>query len=152
MNVRLAAQVWSSTVSKTLTTSWSCWYYKVLLVNNSFFDIMNIRNIRSHEFKRKPFLAPVTSVNDDWFGWLQDVFLKYFEDWLTSIWQRPGNFSRNARRNMFISSQTFEGRKITVHSIIEAVSSATSCQKCFGRMVLSRPTWKLLWSAESNWC
>ena len=152
MNVRLAAQVWSSTVSKTLTTSWSCWYCKVLLVNNSFFDIMNIRNIRSHEFKRKPFLAPVTSVNDDWFGWLQDVFLKYFEDWLTSIWQRPGNFSRNARRNMFISSQTFEGRKITVHSIIEAVSSATSCQKCFGRMVLSRPTWKLLWSAESNWC
>ena len=152
MNVRLAAQVLSSTVSKTLTTFWSCWYCDVLLVNNSFFDIMNIRNIRSHEFKRKPFLTPFTSVNDDWFGWLQDVFLKYFEDWLTSIWQRPGNFSRNARRNMLISWQTFEGRKITVHSIIEAVPSATSCQKCFDRKVLSRTTWKLLWSAESNWC
>ena len=49
---------------------------------DSFFDIMNIRNIQSHEFERKPFLVPFTSVNDDRFGWLQNVFLKYFEDWL----------------------------------------------------------------------
>ena len=49
---------------------------------------MNIRNIQSHEFERKPFLAPFISVNDDQFGWLQNVFLKYFEDWLTSIEQR----------------------------------------------------------------
>ena len=47
--------------------------------------------------------------------------MKYFEDWLLSIEQRPGNFSRNARSNMFISWQTFEGLKITVHLIIEAV-------------------------------
>ena len=86
-----------------------------------FFDIMIIRYIQSHEFERKPFLAPFTSVNDDRFGWLQNVFLKYFEDWLTSIEQRPGNFSRNARSNMFVSWQTFEGLKITVHSNIEAV-------------------------------
>ena len=82
---------------------------------------MNIRNIESHEFERKLFLAPFTSVNDDRFDWLQNVFLKYFEDWLTSIKQHPGNFSRNARSNMFISWQTFEGLKITVHSIIQAV-------------------------------
>ena len=88
---------------------------------DSFFDIMNIRNIQSHEFKRKPFLAHLTLVNDDRFGWLQNVFLKYFEDWLTSIEQRPGNFSRNARSNMFIFWQTFEVLKITVHSIIEVV-------------------------------
>ena len=105
---------------------------------------MNIRNIQSHEFERKPFLALFTSVNDDWFGWLQNIFLKYFEDWLTSIEQRPGNFSRNARSNMFISWQTFVGLKIIVHSIIEAAISLfmilPSCQICFERKVLSRPT------------
>ena len=84
---------------------------------------MNIRNIQSHEFERKPFLAPSNSVNDDRFGWLQNVFLKYFEDWLTSIEQRPGNLSRNAHSNMFISWQTYVGLKITIHSIIEAVKS-----------------------------
>ena len=47
---------------------------------DSFFDIMNLRNTESHEFERKPFLARFTSVNDDQFGWLQNVFLKYFED------------------------------------------------------------------------
>ena len=93
---------------------------------DSFFDIMNMCNIQSHEFERKPFLALFTSVNDDRFGWLQNVFLKYFEDWLaglltSTIEQRPGNFSRNARSNMFISWQTFEGLKIIVQSIIEAV-------------------------------
>ena len=83
---------------------------------DGFFDIMNIRNIQSQEFKRKPFLAPFTSISDDRFGWLQNFFLKYFEDWLTSIEQGPGNFSRNARNCMFISWQTFEDLKITVHS------------------------------------
>ena len=83
---------------------------------------MNIRNIiQSREFERKPFLAPFTSVNDDRFDWLQNVFLKYFEDWLMSIEQHPGNFSRNARSNILISWQTFEGLKITVHLIIQAV-------------------------------
>ena len=111
---------------------------KFCLLMNSFFDIMNIRNIQSHKFERKPFLDSFTSVNDDRFGWLQNVFLKYFEDWLTSIEQRPGNFSRNARSNMFISSQTLVGLKITVHLIIEA--SATSFQIYFDGKVLSRPT------------
>ena len=49
------------------------------------------------------------------------MFLKYFEDWSTSIEQRPGNFSRDTRSDMFISCQTFEGLKITAHSIIQTV-------------------------------
>ena len=115
MNVKLA-QVLSSTVSKTLTSYGppeAAGTAKFCLLMDSFFDIMNIRNIQSHEFERKPFLGPFTSVSDDWFGWLQNFFLKYFEDWLASIQQRPGNFSRNAHSNMFISLQTFEGLKIT---------------------------------------
>ena len=88
MNVKLAAQILSSTVSKTLTSYGlpeAAGTAKFCLLMDGFFDIMNIRNIQSHEFERKPFLAPFTSVNDDWFGWLQNVFLKYFKDWLTSI-------------------------------------------------------------------
>ena len=99
--------------------------------------MMNIPNILSHEFERKPSLAPFTSVNDDRFGWLQNVFLKYFENWLTSIEQRPGNFSRNARSNMFISWQTIEGLKITVHSIKEAVKILLQHHV---KYLLSRPT------------
>ena len=119
----------SSTVSKTLTsygppeaagTATFC------LLMDSFFDIMNIRNIQSHELERKPFLARFTSVIDDRFGWLENVFLKYFEDWL-----------RNARSNRFIPWQTSEGLKITVHSIVEA---RKFLQICFERKVLSRPT------------
>ena len=55
------------------------------------------------------------------FGWLQNVFLKY-EDWLESIEQCSGNFSRNIRSNLCVSWQTFEGLQITVHSIVEAVN------------------------------
>ena len=124
MNVTLAAQLLSSTFSKTLTSYGppeSAGTANFCLLMDGFFDIMIIRYIQSHEFERKSFPAPFTSVNDDRFGWLQNVFLKNFEDWLTSIEQRPGNFSRNARSNMFVSWQTFEGLKITVHSIIEAV-------------------------------
>ena len=65
-------------------------------------------------------LAPFTSVNDPRFSWLRNVFLKYFPDWLNSVEQRQGNFTKDARQNMFISSQTYEGLKITVNSIIEA--------------------------------
>ena len=124
-SIKLAAQVLSSTISKTWTSygppkATSTAKFCLLMV--SFFDIMSIRNIQSHhEFERKPFLAPFTSVNDHRFGWLQNVFLKYFGDWLASIKQSSGNFSRNTCSDMFISWRTFEGLKITGHSIIDAV-------------------------------
>ena len=47
--------------------------------------------------------------------------MQYFEDWLTSVEQRLGNFSRNAKGKMFISQQTYEGFKITINSVIEKV-------------------------------
>ena len=68
MNVKLAAQVLSSTVSKILTSYGpleAAGTAKFCLLIDGFFDIMNIRNIQSHEFKRKQFLAPFTPVKDD---------------------------------------------------------------------------------------
>ena len=82
---------------------------------------MNIRDINSHKFELKPSLLPFSRVDNPRSSWLRNVFLQYFEDWLASIEQRPGNFSRNAKGKMFISQQTYEGFKITVNSIIEAV-------------------------------
>ena len=58
-------------------------------------------------------------LNDERFIWLIDTFLQYFEDWKHSIAKRPGQFTANARANMFISWQTYEGVKITAHSAIE---------------------------------
>ena len=108
LNVKLAVKVLSSTANKTMTSYGppeAADTAKFCLIMVSFFDIMkirNIRNIQSHEFKRKPFMAPFNSVNDDQFGWLQNFFLKYFEGWLTSIEQRSPNFSRNARSNVYL--------------------------------------------------
>ena len=144
-NVKLATKVLSSPVSKTWTSYGPpevAGTAKFCLLMDSSFDIMSIRNIQSHEFERKPFLAPFISVNYDHSGWLQNVFLNYFEDWLAFIEQRPRNFSRNGcSSNMFISWHKFEGLIITVHSVKEAVKFLLQHHvKCFDRKVLSRIT------------
>ena len=77
---------------------------------------MNIRNNQSLEFERKPMLAPFRSVNDRRFSW----FCNIFQDWLNSVQQRQGNFTKDAGQKMFVSWQTNEGLKISVDSIIEA--------------------------------
>ena len=46
-----------------------------------------------------------------------NTLLKYFSDWKVSAIARPGQFTDNARANMYISWQ--EGIKITTHSSIE---------------------------------
>ena len=70
MNVKLAAQVLSSTVSKVLL------HYgpleaegtaKFCSLMDKFFDIMNIRSLDAHKFDQKPNLAPFSSLNDDSF-------------------------------------------------------------------------------------
>ena len=88
---------------------------------DQFFDCMNVRNKEEHVTKGKPFLKPFDSADDKRFRWMVDTFLKYFHDWQASIEARPGNFTKNAKSNMFISWQTFEGIKITVHSTIDLI-------------------------------
>ena len=124
MNVRLAAQVLSSTVSNVLSAYGppeAAGTAKYCMMMDTFFDILNIRNSKESEHKRKPFLEPFTSINDHRFQWLEETFLSYFESWQQSITTRPGNFTQNAKNNMFISWQTYEGIKITTQSIIEIV-------------------------------
>ena len=70
----------------------------------------------SHELK--PFNAPFSSTDDPCFLWLKDQFLKYFEDWLTRNETKPGVYKKSEKQRMFVSSQTYEGLKITVHTVI----------------------------------
>ena len=87
---------------------------------DTFFDIMNIRDVNSQKFDLKP-LIPFSSINDPRLFWLRNVFLYCFDDWLNSIEPREGKFSRKAKNEMFVSQQTYEGLKISVNAIIEAV-------------------------------
>ncbi len=48
-------------------------------------------------------------------------FLQHFKDWQQSIENQPGNFLKDDKAKMFLSRQTYEGVKITVHSTVESV-------------------------------
>ena len=50
-----------------------------------------------------------------------EEFLQYLKQWKESTENRPGNYTQNARAKMFLSWQTYEGFKITVHSVTEVV-------------------------------
>ena len=124
MYVRLAAQVLSRTVSEVLSnygpadadgTAEFC------LMFDKFFDIMNVSCTTASSRRLKPFNPPFSSTDDPRFSWLKNQFLKYFEDWLGSIEERPGAYTKSEKQKMFISSQTYQGLKITTHSVIELV-------------------------------
>ena len=74
-----------------------------LFINRLIFDIMNIQNNQSLEYEWIPMLAPLRSVNDRRFSWLHNVFLKSFQDWVNSVQQLQGNFTKDAGQRMFIS-------------------------------------------------
>ena len=72
------------------------------LLMDTFFDIMNVKNIDEREFNKKPSLAPFSSANDSCFSRLRNVFFQYFEDWYNSI--QEGLISApNAPQKIFIS-------------------------------------------------
>ena len=121
MRVRLAAQVLSETVGSILNSFASPDMQgtaKLCLMVDKFFECLNVRNTTEHKLKRKPFLKPYHSVDDERFEWL-DSFLKYFEQWKESIENRSGNFTQLEKRKMFISWQSYEGVQITVYSFTE---------------------------------
>ena len=92
MNVKLAAQVLSSTVSCTLKKFGppdAQGTAKFCELMDTFFDCLNVRNTKEHVQKQKPALMPYTSIDDERFGWLNNTFLQYFEDWLSSIERKP---------------------------------------------------------------
>ena len=85
------------------------------------FDIMNIRSTSEFRRDRKDFLQPFSSIDDHRLVWLEETFLQYFEDWLKSIKNRPGNLNTVAQQNMFLSAATYKGIQITTNSLIGLV-------------------------------
>ena len=124
MNVKLAVQVLSETVANVLLqygfpeASETATYCKMM---DLFFDCYNVRNNKEYIVKQKKFLKPYSSIDDERFHWILEVFLKYLDDWKQSTQNRPGNFTATACSNMFISWQTYEGFKITCHSLVEVI-------------------------------
>lgn len=124
MNVRLAVQVLSESVSNILYE-----YYpdahgtaELCLYMDKFFDCLNVRNRKEEgEHKRKEFLLAYENHDDKRFTWLLGKFLPYLKKWKESIESREGNFLKKDKSNMFISHQTYEGLLITVYSVIEVV-------------------------------
>ena len=121
MRVHLAAQVLSDTVAVCLDKFGppeASATAKFCSMMDKFFDCLNVRNTTEHVFKRKPFSMPYSDIDDPRFTWL-DQFLDYFSQWKESIERRQGEFSANAKSNMFISWQTYEGLQTSVLSFKE---------------------------------
>ena len=134
MNVRLAAQVLSSTVSNVLrefAPSYTIGTANFCQIINTLFDCLNVRvpnTVKLFDDKgnvinktRNPFVEPYTSINDFRLNWLRTDLLQYFEKWLYSIETRSGNFTRQQKSKMFIARPSYEGLKITVHSTTELI-------------------------------
>ena len=49
------------------------------------------------------------------------MFLAYLEDWQRSISNREGDYSADQQGRMFLSSQTYEGSKISSYSLMEII-------------------------------
>lgn len=125
MNVRLAAQVLSTSVSVALKewgpaeAAGTAEYCEMF---DKFFDCFNVRNSKEYITKQKPFLKPYSSVHDERFQWLSDTFLPFFTNWKNSIQSRPGGpFSKTDKARMFISWQTHEALIITTYSSIDLI-------------------------------
>ena len=68
MRVNLAAQVLSSTVATVLRSFGppeAAGTTKLCEIVDSFFDCLNVRSRTEHIRKRKPFLAPYSSLQDE---------------------------------------------------------------------------------------
>ena len=115
MRVNLAAQILSASLAAVLKNFGppeAQGTAKLCEIMDSFFDCLDVRSTAEAKRKRKPFLAPYKSVDDERIEWLIQ-FLEYLKRWKESTENRPGNFTQNARSRMFLSWQTYEGLKIT---------------------------------------
>ena len=87
MNVRVTDQFLSESVSvdlitfglkKAAATGTYCEMF------DKFFVCVNGRNSVEYITKRKPFLSPYFSVDDEKLSWVVETFLPYFQKWKES--------------------------------------------------------------------
>ena len=49
------------------------------------------------------------------------LMIKYFEEWLRLMEERPGAYTKSQKQKMLITPQTYESLKIIVHSVKKLV-------------------------------
>lgn len=127
MTVRLATQVISNSVRKCLLKKKDDPKFKDIQIlelsifiemMHKFFDCLNSRKRKEGEELTSPDREPFYSPDDERLIWLGGEFLSYLKKWEDDVTNRPGNFTKEQRRRMLLSSQTVEGIKITVQSFI----------------------------------
>jgi len=121
MNVKLAAQLLSSKVATTLKeygddeTQETAVFCELV---DKWFDCGNVRHPDEHKRNIKPDQKPFESLTDARFDWLENKFLKYFQDWLKWINTAHPGMKPEIKGRMFISWQTYEGLQISTMSLI----------------------------------
>ena len=68
---------------------------------DKFVDCCNIRSLTEGEWKRKPFLWPYTSVDDEWFEFIKGDFLNYLSKWKKGTDELEGNFTQQIGERCF---------------------------------------------------
>ena len=102
INVRLAAQTLSTTVSKLVSNYGSADAAKFWLMLNTFFNLMNVSRTTALSCELKTFNAPFPWTDDYEFSLLKNPFLKNFDEWFRSIEARPEAYTKSVKQKMFM--------------------------------------------------
>ena len=164
MRVYLAAQVFSNRVALALSVQGKAGTEeteKFVKNMNDFFDCLNANRIYTQfEFK-----SVYRSPSDRRLEWLQNDFLKYFQDWKEWAMSQV-DVPLVERKQYFISDQTWEGLQICVNSFVEVVKfslnipgvsyvvatkfNQDSLEKCFGKVRQKRGAYGAFTCKEFN--
>ena len=88
---------------------------------NGNFDCTNVRSLTERTRKNDSFIRPYRSPEDEPLIWQKDVFLAYLQRWEQSTLTCEGDYTADARQEMFLSCQTYEGLVISGNSHIDAI-------------------------------
>ena len=119
MRVYLAAQVFSSRVALPLSVQGKAGTEetrKFVKSMNDFFDCLNVNRIYTQFEFKSVYHTPL----DNRFHWLQNDFLKYFQDWKAWAMSQVDVPLSECKQD-FSSDQTWKGLQICVKSVIEVV-------------------------------
>lgn len=124
MQVDLAAQVMSETVSNALTSTKDKNLEetaKFIQMTDKFFDSLNVTALGNGKAKRKSFQSPYTNSNDFRLKWLTDEFIPYLKQWEKSVQKRKG-FTPQEKGMMVLAKETRQGIDVIVKSFVEIVN------------------------------
>ena len=124
MNVKLAAQILSSSVAKGLDFKFGDQaksLSKFICIMDKWFDCMNASSFDESKHTRKANRNPYSSLQDQRLEWLENEFPLYFEKWAENVENRPGQFTKKERAAMQLSAPTLKGLLMTTKSVVACI-------------------------------